>query len=386
MKKRASTQENTPELESCLEVEKTMRSQTSASASIIIEGGNSMMMKKEEILKKVPKTTSYSEENVREIARLSKLGATKEEVCLRFNKTEPTIHRWLRKYYEKPGNAEKIWKALGKNTKLVEEKVVSDEITEETTVVKETEPQVVEVISSTETETLDVILDSQLIQRHDGRKIWNDLINKLKAEGKTFAVHSAKRIAELMYMNYSYSIKHFAEMIRDDTDIQILETEMYINRAALAHDAVVITNSEKTEECCKKVSAKVIKVEDYLSESSELNLEDEEWARKLTIPVKLNNNKKIIADFADLKKFCIDTYGFDEITIAVVSLNGKVKESPKSKLRLVVGDQIRITGYDKGYAISAVVEVTKETEKDNCFERRYNKTPLSAVNKKKTAI
>lgn len=157
--------------------------------------GNTEVLKK--LLSTPPKTLSYSEDNVRTIAKCAKVGASIDNVCGVFQKKPVTIRRWLDKYYQRHGNAENIWKLLKNNPGVNPVDANSTNTTE--TMRDKAERKV------------DFVLDSQLIQRFDGRITFDPLVQKLKSMGVRFMVHSKFRIDQFMTGKWNKDVKSWQE-------------------------------------------------------------------------------------------------------------------------------------------------------------------------------
>ena len=333
---------------------------------------------------RAPKTKAYTEENVQDIQHMINDGATSTDIKDKYGISRNTIHRYLLNYHTYTGVAEKYWKKLLENDRLA-----LQESAEETEAAETNADQMEEIVSNPSDEevteyefegevTPEYLLDSQLIQRHDGRCYWEQLIKMLKSKKFPFAVHSRKRM-EVLANYYGPAASSLAKSIINDKTIKMLDTKLYLEWAAASIGACVITHSEQTVEACRNAGVDVLMVQDLLSESSDENLskvyvheldpQDEEaakWVKKLSLPVKLNNNKRAIATLKDIEEFAEKLYGI-KVTIKVTDCDKSERKTPTGAVRLQKGDFIFIEGDN----LKVILKICCEAEKENAYEVYY---------------
>lgn len=337
---------------------------------------------------RAPRTKAYTEENVQEIQRMIDAGCTSLNIKEKFGISKSTIYRYLFKYHPKyKGVAQKYWeKLLLNDSNAVSQATVEvDEVSEEVAEVAITasEPEVSEpteevsnVYESEREESPKFLLDSQLVQRHDGRCYWEQLIKALKSKNLPFAVHSRKRMAVLAQY-YGPAASALAKNILKDESIKTLDTKLHLEWAAASIGACVVTHSEQTAEACRNAGVDVLMVQDLIASANptaeyihELDPQDEEaakWVKKLSLPVKINNNKRAIATLKDIEEYAEKHYGI-KVTIKVTDCNKTERRTPTGAVRLQKGDFIFIEGDN----LKVILKVCCETEKENCYEVYYS--------------
>ena len=341
-----------------------------------------------------PRTKAYSEANVRDIQRIINAGGTSMDIFNKYGISKTTIHRYLCMYHVYQGIAEKYWIKLLKNDKLSEASAecietvdpameADTEPTEdveavESTAEADTEPAKEGVVDSENEEcNPKYLIDSQLVQRHDGRCYWEPLVNELKSRNVTFAVHSKNRMRVLSEY-YGYGAANLAKSIISDPTIDMLDTKLYLEPAAASIGACVITHTEQTAEACRNAGVNVMMVQDLLADSKNsgeecvhvLDPDDEEaakWVKKLSLPISLNNNKRAIVALKDIAEYAEKHYG-TKVSVKVADENKSERKTPTGVVRLKKGDFVII----KGENLNVILKISNETEKENCYEVYYS--------------
>lgn len=113
---------------------------------------------------------------------------------------------------------------------------------------------------------LSIIIDSHVIQSREGRDHWLPLISLLKSTKCKFAVHSVNRLHVIINQSNSVYAVKLAQEILKDSSINVLKSREYLEKIALINNAMVITNSDRTEEFCKREHVNVCRVETFMSE------------------------------------------------------------------------------------------------------------------------
>ena len=358
--------------------------------------------------KKATRTKAFSTENVREIERMIKGGATTREICIRFEICPQTIKNYLVKHHKiRPGHVKTYMQKLHENN-MKAKKHVSEadaketvaEFAEEPVAEAESAKHVEEAIAdpADTSEATDVnkesnkcyMLDCSIIQKRSNREKWDDLVKKLRNEGATIYVHSRKYLEQCQKNHWSFYGRSMAESILQSSEFTVVNTDLHIQWAAAMFEAKAIICNKTTAEYCEKSGIDYIMLDEYLADTEEdepeafmIDPEDAEaskWVKKLTIPVSINQNKHAILKIADVSDFAKKHYGEENVTVMVCDCNGKERKSPTGMMRIKKGDFVRIIG-----SITVILKFSDEQLKDNCYEVYYAKTASFKTASVKTA-
>lgn len=351
-------------------------------------------------------TKAYSVNNVRIIVQMIKAGKTFSDITERFHISRTTIRRYLdRRYGEtnRGGVADKYWDMLLKNSRTENKRDNSntaedtdchditdnDEfaaITEEaeenyTENVIVTDDDSVEFEAEMEPEHLEYVLDSQMVQRHEGRQQLPSVVEKLQAMGATFEVHSRQRMEELATVNPFSGAGKCAEEVLNT--LPVADTLLYLKEYAYFKHAMVITCSERTRTECARIGVETIDATEFLTEIEDYADTPLTEARKFDIPCRMNNNRRIICDLQELKQAISKWFNLqvEDVKISVTSKTERQKNSPTGRIRLEVEDKITFEAMTEDHFIMGQLEMICEEIKANAVQRLYTNQPAAGARK-----
>lgn len=347
-------------------------------------------------------TKAYSVQNVKIIVKMAKDGATIPDVCERFGISRPTVRRYLDRRYtatNRKGLADKYWELLLENTRNAKQQ--NDPQTDEIYDMEDTgEIEIAETIADVTAETADseeiivtdntnevqpekpmYVIDSQMVQRKEGRQHLLMVVAKLKAMNVPFEIHSRERMETLEYTATWPEAKDCARMVLDT--LPVAETERYLNGYAKTCGAKVIACTERTRTECARMGVEAILYQDFLTEVEDYTEMSLIEARMYDLPCWLNKNRRIICDFLEVRNAIAGWYGVPTETLQVSICNeaGKQRESKTGKTCLKLNDKITFEATFDGRTIKGLLEVVAETEKANVVQRLYTNQPVSCVSK-----
>lgn len=228
---------------------------------------------------------AYSEENVKAIAKMIRAGATSKMIREIYNICKSTVRNYLFDFYSE-NYAKKLMKKLNENDRAAAEAeamsnvdatvnaettsnddatVNAETTSADTDVLAETtNTDIAETITETPQAPVKYLIDSQMVQRFDGRIHLYEMLDILKSEKSEFAFYSLplfKTMAEnVSHKGQSYKAKIILEKYHVcDTDVE------FIQDYAKANGYTVITPSTITKKFCDRSNVPVILIQDFLN-------------------------------------------------------------------------------------------------------------------------
>lgn len=355
-------------------------------------------------------TKAYSDENVRTIQRMIEEGATTKKIMEYFGVKSPTtIRNYITRYNKNDDDviqqymdklhsnnvAAKKSSAIQETEAKQEDTCVTDSDTIDE-VNENSEKNVSEVIDDDDVMPVlnapRYLLEADIIKYYDCRVKWDELIRMLKAENAEVFVHHFNKVYAIAKGHFNSSARKLAYEVLNDKFIDVIKTPLSIQNTAILIGAVVIVSRKKNERYYEGHGVSYILLDDYIAsrtaktnkhiEEYVIDPDDEEavkWARKLSIPVTLNNNRKIIAEISELVRFAEKQYGEESAEVTIFDTNGKERKTPTGKVKLCTGDTIKIVG-----SIIVILKVYSETLAENAYEIYYTSVS-DEVSSEKTA-